>query len=146
VIFREMFLQGLTVLDIMEASKGGISMSHIAARQEVRDLIKTLKIATLDERLSKITKAEAEAQPEKKAPAAAEAPKAETPLPESKALAELTASLPRLDTQTDSKVTEINIASLPKLDTPKADDKVTELPEKAAEKEPLEKHLVELAS
>lgn len=51
VIFREMFLQGLTVLDIMEASKGGLSMSHIAARQEVRDLLKTLKLPLLDEKL-----------------------------------------------------------------------------------------------
>ncbi|MCC6415695.1 MAG: AAA family ATPase, partial [Opitutaceae bacterium] len=37
VIFREMFLQGLTVLDI-EGAKGGLSLSHVAARQEVRDL------------------------------------------------------------------------------------------------------------
>ncbi len=53
VIFREMFLQGLTVLDILESSKAGLSMSHIAARQEVRDLLKTLKIALIDERLNK---------------------------------------------------------------------------------------------
>lgn len=51
VIFREMFLQGLTVLDIEEAGKGGLSMSHIAARQEVRDLLKTLKLPLLDEKL-----------------------------------------------------------------------------------------------
>ena len=53
VIFREMFLQGLTVLDIMAAGGSGISMSHVAARQEVRDLLKTLQIPLVDERISK---------------------------------------------------------------------------------------------
>lgn len=50
VIFRELFLQGLTVLDIMETGNS-VSMSHIAARQEVRELLKLLKIARLDERI-----------------------------------------------------------------------------------------------
>ena len=54
VIFREMFLQGLTVLDIMEAGGGNLSMSHIAARQEVRDLLKVLQIPAVDEKLAKI--------------------------------------------------------------------------------------------
>lgn len=54
VIFREMFLQGLTVLDIMEMNGGaGLSLSHVAARQEVRDLLKTLRIPILDERINR---------------------------------------------------------------------------------------------
>ena len=54
VIFREMFLQGLTVLDIMEMNGGaGISLSHVAARQEVRDLLKTLRLPLIDERNEK---------------------------------------------------------------------------------------------
>ncbi len=54
VIFREMFLQGLTVLDIMDSNaKGGLSLSHVAARQEVRDLLKTLRIPLVDEKISK---------------------------------------------------------------------------------------------
>ena len=54
VIFREMFLQGLTVLDIMEMNGGaGLSLSHVAARQEVRDLLKTLRIPLLDEHINK---------------------------------------------------------------------------------------------
>ncbi len=54
VIFREMFLQGLTVLDIMEMNGGvGLSLSHVAARQEVRDLLKTLRIAKLDEHINR---------------------------------------------------------------------------------------------
>lgn len=53
VIFREMFLQGLTVLDIMEMNKVGLSLSHVAARQEVRDLLKTLRIPLLDEHINK---------------------------------------------------------------------------------------------
>ena len=54
VIFREMFLQGLTVLDILDSnSKGGLSLSHVAARQEVRDLLKTLRIPAVDEKISR---------------------------------------------------------------------------------------------
>jgi chromosome partitioning protein len=62
VIFREMFLQGLTVLDIMEMGKAGLSLSHVAARQEVRDLLKTLKIGKVDEKLSASTATDAEIQ------------------------------------------------------------------------------------
>lgn len=41
VIFRELFLDGLTLMDM----KGGaMSLSHVAARQEVRDLLKTLAL------------------------------------------------------------------------------------------------------
>lgn len=58
VIFREMFLQGLTVLDIMENS--GISLSHVAARQEVRDLLKTLRIPVIDERIAELRTSQAE--------------------------------------------------------------------------------------
>ena len=37
VIFRELFLLGLTVLDVLETTKAGtLSMSHLAARQELR--------------------------------------------------------------------------------------------------------------
>jgi len=54
VIFREMFLQGLTVLDIMESNaKGALSLSHVAARQEVRDLLKTLRIPMVDEKINR---------------------------------------------------------------------------------------------
>ena len=53
VIYREMFLLGLTVLDVLETTKSGsLSMSHLAARQEVRDLLKSLKIAMVEQRLS----------------------------------------------------------------------------------------------
>lgn len=62
VIYRELFLQGLTVLDIMDVSNNvNVSMSHITARQEVRDLLKTLKIEKIDERISELR-----TQPEKK--------------------------------------------------------------------------------
>lgn len=57
VIFRELFLQGLTVLDIMETG-GAISMSHIAARQEVRDLLRVLNIAQLNEKIQQVETAE----------------------------------------------------------------------------------------
>lgn len=74
VIFREMFLQGLTVLDIMEAGGNtSLSLSHVAARQEVRDLLKTLQIPLITDRISK-AKAEGEAkeEPKEAAPAAVE--------------------------------------------------------------------------
>jgi len=40
VIFREMFLQGLTLLDIKETGRHLKNMSNLTARQEVRQLVK----------------------------------------------------------------------------------------------------------
>ncbi|MEO1421951.1 MAG: division plane positioning ATPase MipZ [Pseudomonadota bacterium] len=42
VIFREMFLSGLTLLDLKDTGSTGLSLSNIAARQEVRDVVKAL--------------------------------------------------------------------------------------------------------
>lgn len=43
VIFRELFLQGLTLLDLGQKGLGvAMSMSHVAARQEVRDLLRAV--------------------------------------------------------------------------------------------------------
>jgi len=42
VIFRELFLQGLTLLDLKEGTKNSLSLSHINARQEVRHLLRTI--------------------------------------------------------------------------------------------------------
>lgn len=43
VIFRELFLDGLTLLDLRKAKTGvRMSMSHVAARQEVRNLLQTI--------------------------------------------------------------------------------------------------------
>ena len=42
-IFREMFLSGLTLMDLRDSGEQ-MDMSKIAARQEVRDLMKTLNI------------------------------------------------------------------------------------------------------
>jgi len=45
VIFRELFLKGLTLLDLREpAASGGLTMSHLAARQEVRGLLNALRL------------------------------------------------------------------------------------------------------
>ncbi len=45
VIFRELFLQGLTLMDIMKSNyQKSLSMSHIAARQELREFLNCLKI------------------------------------------------------------------------------------------------------
>jgi chromosome partitioning protein len=49
VIFRELFPQGLTLLDLdAEGCEGEMRMSHLAARQELRDLFITLKLPGLD--------------------------------------------------------------------------------------------------
>jgi len=44
VIFRELFPNGLTLLDLKDAGTETMSMSHIAARQELRDLIGELRL------------------------------------------------------------------------------------------------------
>ncbi len=44
VIFRELYLQGLTLMDVREANVGiALGMSHVAARAEVRALIGAIK-------------------------------------------------------------------------------------------------------
>lgn len=67
VIFREMFLQGLTVLDVMEANTNvSVSMSHIAARQEVRDLLNMLKLDEINSRMQVVREKEEGASASKK--------------------------------------------------------------------------------
>lgn len=44
VVFRELFLSGLTLLDIKDTDPAAMSMSNIAARQEVRDLLRALNL------------------------------------------------------------------------------------------------------
>ncbi|MES1199262.1 MAG: division plane positioning ATPase MipZ [Pseudomonadota bacterium] len=49
VVFRELFPQGLTLLDLdAEGADGEMRMSHLAARQEIRDLFITLKLPGLE--------------------------------------------------------------------------------------------------
>jgi chromosome partitioning protein len=44
VIFRELFLSGLTLLDLKETDPAAMTMSNISARQEVRDLMRALAL------------------------------------------------------------------------------------------------------
>ena len=44
VIFRELFLTGLTLLDLREDGPIPMTMSHVAARQEVREMVKALNL------------------------------------------------------------------------------------------------------
>lgn len=44
VIFRELFLNGLTLLDLRQDGPVALTMSHVAARQEVREMIKALDL------------------------------------------------------------------------------------------------------
>ncbi|HSH99669.1 MAG TPA: division plane positioning ATPase MipZ [Reyranella sp.] len=49
VIYRELFLSGLTLLDLKRGSAGpALTMSHVAARQEVRDLVAALNLPPPD--------------------------------------------------------------------------------------------------
>jgi chromosome partitioning protein len=44
VIFRELFPRGLTLLDLKDLGINKLNMSNIAARQELRELVKALKL------------------------------------------------------------------------------------------------------
>ena len=44
VIFRELFPRGLTLLDLKDVGVEGLNLSNIAARQEVRDLLRELRL------------------------------------------------------------------------------------------------------
>ena len=44
VVFRELFTRGLTLLDLRDAGVRQLNMSNVAARQELRDLIKALNL------------------------------------------------------------------------------------------------------
>lgn len=44
VIFRELFPRGLTLLDLRDLGVKGMNISNVAARQELRDLIRALKL------------------------------------------------------------------------------------------------------
>jgi chromosome partitioning protein len=48
VVFRELFLHGLTLLDISYLDGFNFTMSHVAARQELRDFLKQLNIKKLN--------------------------------------------------------------------------------------------------
>ncbi len=44
VIFRELFPRGLTLLDLKDIGVKGLNISNVAARQELRDLVKALNL------------------------------------------------------------------------------------------------------
>ena len=44
VIFRELFPRGLTLLDLKDTGVDQLNISNIAARQEVRDLIREIRL------------------------------------------------------------------------------------------------------
>ncbi len=44
VIYRELFLSGLTMMDLPDVKSAAMSMSHVAARQEVRSLIEAIRL------------------------------------------------------------------------------------------------------
>lgn len=126
VIFREMFLQGLTVLDIMEAGGNtSLSLSHVAARQEVRDLLKTLQIPLITDRISK-ARPEGEAKEEK--------PEVRTQNMAATKQEELSASIIQTPVTPDKVATESPAPSVeaPKSDTPAMETAGAALPKTEA--------------
>jgi chromosome partitioning protein len=51
VIFRELFLKGLTVLDLADAGIE-LTLSHVAARQELRALIQEINVPVINQQLA----------------------------------------------------------------------------------------------
>lgn len=49
VIFRELFLNGLTLLDLREDGPIALTMSHVAARQEVREMMRALNLPGVEQ-------------------------------------------------------------------------------------------------
>ena len=49
VIFRELFPRGLTVMDLKDTGVDQLNLSNVAARQEVRDLIRELKLPAIEQ-------------------------------------------------------------------------------------------------
>lgn len=56
VVFRELFLKGLTLLDLKSDPNSKMTLSQVSARQEVRQLIMTLAPETLKGRVSPLRK------------------------------------------------------------------------------------------
>jgi chromosome partitioning protein len=68
VIYRELFLNGLTLLDLKRGGSGpSLTLSHVAARQEVRDLVAALNLPPPAAPVSSDVPATAEAMPERQA-------------------------------------------------------------------------------
>ena len=49
VIFRELFLTGLTLFGLKKGGMIDLTMSHVAARQELREMIRSLNLPDVDE-------------------------------------------------------------------------------------------------
>ena len=59
VIFRELFLNGLTLLDLAPSSKMvRFSLSHVAARQELRDLARAIGVVNAEDAAGTVAAAE----------------------------------------------------------------------------------------
>ena len=64
VIYRELFLKGLTLLDLREHKTGvAMTMSHVAARQEVRDLLEALNLRHIQKTPAEEPETETESPP-----------------------------------------------------------------------------------
>lgn len=68
VIYKELFLNGLTLLDLKRGGAGpSLTMSHVAARQEVRDLVAALNLPPPEPALPSAVPETSEAMPDRQA-------------------------------------------------------------------------------
>lgn len=68
VIYKELFLSGLTLLDLKRGGAGpSLTMSHVAARQEVRDLVAALNLPPPDAAQPSAVPETPEAMPDRQA-------------------------------------------------------------------------------
>ncbi|MCW5738050.1 MAG: AAA family ATPase [Enhydrobacter sp.] len=68
VIYKELFLSGLTLLDLKRGGAGpSLTMSHVAARQEVRDLVASLNLPPPDAASPSAVPETPEAMPDRQA-------------------------------------------------------------------------------
>lgn len=68
VIYKELFLSGLTLLDLKRGGAGtSLTMSHVAARQEVRDLVAALNLPPPDTAQPSAVPETPEAMPDRQA-------------------------------------------------------------------------------
>lgn len=114
VIFRELFLHGLTLIDILNNKTSvSVNLSHIAARQELRDVLKGLRIPAVNECLGIEMEEEAKVKPTASKSASKPAPKAKATMKVQKkeAVKETPIQQPKQTTANDSSVKDAAIDS-----------------------------------
>lgn len=98
VIYKELFLNGLTLLDLKRGGTGpSLTLSHVAARQEVRDLVAALNLPSLATESAQTDEPAPETTPEAPSPSGEAQPQPESPAEDAPEMEAATESLPRTE-------------------------------------------------